>query len=134
VFSFTTPPLDPVTTTLDKLAAGDINGDGVPDVVILARQTQDTKWSNRLTWTDAVVYMADTFGPVDINGDGETPDFAGTYTKTVISNDGFRTHLSRKSAAAVQVEVGAESASGAARRRHAARDHPAGREWHRCDR
>jgi hypothetical protein len=118
IYSFTTPQLDPVDSSLDKLSAakfdkkfaeaiedgdydefyeqlnGDINGDTVPDIVILVRNQGDTSYSNDMEDSDAVVYIADTFGAgVDINGDGESPDFAGTYTKTVISNDSFKTHL-----------------------------------------
>ena len=91
--NFVSPPIDPTTSSLDKPTAGDINGDGVPDIVILVRQTADTHWNNKLEDSDAVVFIANTFGAADINGDGKTPDFNGTYTRTVIANDDFRTHL-----------------------------------------
>ncbi|MHC4958615.1 MAG: FG-GAP repeat domain-containing protein, partial [Planctomycetota bacterium] len=48
---------------------GDINADGMPDCAVLGSEPQ-------FAW----VLLADTFGDVDINGDGHAPDFAGTYT------------------------------------------------------
>lgn len=63
------------------ITCGDINADGMPDAAILGTHPED-----------AWVLMADTFGPsVDVNGDGITPDFAGTYTRTaiIITQDKF---------------------------------------------
>jgi hypothetical protein len=58
------------------------------------RNDADSTGTNKLTETDAAIFIADTFGPdVDFNGDGVAPDFAGSYTKTLIVNNDFRVDL-----------------------------------------
>ncbi|MEM8884003.1 MAG: IPT/TIG domain-containing protein [Planctomycetota bacterium] len=91
-FSFTIPVVSPAETIPQRITAGDINADGVVDMVSIARQSD---WNgNDVEDPDAFVYIADTFGEtVDVNGDGVTPDFAGTFTRTVIENDTVKTYL-----------------------------------------
>ncbi len=61
------------------MVAGDVNADGVQDIVQLGQ-------GDVVGW----IMIADTFGDgVDINGDGKSPDFAGTYTVTTIEHDDF---------------------------------------------
>jgi len=55
---------------------GDINADGVPDVAVLGTYPE-------MAW----VLWADTFGDIDVNGDGRKPDFAGTFTREAIVID-----------------------------------------------
>jgi len=65
---------EPVGTSV---AAGDINADGVPDAAVLAHDGPVDVW----------IMIANTFGPVDINGDGVAPDFDGTFTPTALNHD-----------------------------------------------
>ncbi|MHC4450749.1 MAG: IPT/TIG domain-containing protein, partial [Planctomycetota bacterium] len=86
-FNFTVVnPAAPLTARPDKVTLGDINQDGVLDVALLVRG-DDTTWLP-LEGPEVYILMADTFGDnVDINGDGVTPDFAGSFTQQTISSD-----------------------------------------------
>jgi len=69
-----------------KVTTGDINADGLQDAVLLT--TDD---SLQLSTPEAAVFFADHFGAtVDVNGDGVMPDFAGTFTRFVVSNDAIK--------------------------------------------
>jgi len=71
-----------------KVTIGDVNRDGVPDIVVLAEQTSISGPDA----PEAFLLLADTFGPgVDRDGDGKSPDFAGTFTAQVINDPNVRT-------------------------------------------
>ena len=71
-----------------KVAVGDINNDGVPDIVVLAQQTFNAGTGA----PDAFVLLADTFGPgIDRDGDGDSPDFAGSFTAQTINHPDAQT-------------------------------------------
>ncbi|MHC4940788.1 MAG: FG-GAP repeat domain-containing protein, partial [Planctomycetota bacterium] len=86
-YSFTvTNPAAPLTARPDKVTLGDVNQDGVIDVALLVRG-DDSTWLP-LQGPEAYILMADTFGEsVDINGDGVTPDWAGSFTQQSIESD-----------------------------------------------
>jgi len=87
-YGYPIPNVDPSFTDPDKLTSGDINGDGVPDVVALARQ-----FTTELDYDEVFVFIADTFGDIDVDGDGKKPDFAGTFTRFVLEDDDLKTNL-----------------------------------------
>ncbi len=71
-----------------KVAVGDVNVDGVPDVVVLAQQST----SAGAGAPEAFLLLADTFGAgVDRDGDGNSPDFAGSFTAQVINHPDMQT-------------------------------------------
>jgi hypothetical protein len=86
-FNFTVVnPAAPLTARPDKVTLGDINQDGVLDAALLVRG-DDSTWLP-LEGPEVYVMMADTFGEnVDINGDGVTPDWAGSFTQQSIESD-----------------------------------------------
>ncbi|MHC4160986.1 MAG: IPT/TIG domain-containing protein [Planctomycetota bacterium] len=55
---------------------GDINQDGMPDAAVLGTNTL-------VCW----VLYANTFGTADVNGDGVTPDFAGSFNRVEVRAD-----------------------------------------------
>ncbi len=81
IYTLPTPDL---TGTGDNIplqpAVGDINADGVNDVAVYAAHP-----------VEAYILLADTAGDQDLNGDGVTPDWVGTFTRHAIVNntDGF---------------------------------------------
>jgi len=71
-----------------KIAIGDVNADGVPDIVVLAQQTN----SAGAGAPEAFLLLADTFGPgIDRDGDGDSPDFAGSFSVQVINHPDMQT-------------------------------------------
>ncbi|MHC4953299.1 MAG: IPT/TIG domain-containing protein [Planctomycetota bacterium] len=69
-----------------ELTIGDINGDGLPDAAMMVRAATPD-----ISKPEVYVFIADSFGKEDVNGDGITPDFAGTFTKYVINDTTVRT-------------------------------------------
>lgn len=77
-------------STPGKVVVGDVNADGVPDIVVLAEQAHDAGTAA----PEAFLLLANTFGPgVDRNGDGKTPDFAGSFTTQVINDPSVETWI-----------------------------------------
>jgi hypothetical protein len=71
-----------------KVAIGDVNVDGVPDVVVLAQQSNSAGGNA----PEAFLLLADTFGPgVDRDGDGKSPDFAGSFTAQAVNHPDMQT-------------------------------------------
>jgi len=76
-------------TAPGRLAVGDINADGIADAAVLAYQ-----FGTEVELVDVILYFGDHFGPgVDVNGDGVTPDFAGTFTTVLATNETVATNL-----------------------------------------
>jgi len=70
-----------------KLATGDINGDGLPDVAALAQMN-----GLLLDTPEIFVFLSDSFGAAtDVNGDGVAPDFAGSFTQFALGDDTVKT-------------------------------------------
>jgi hypothetical protein len=75
-----------------KVAIGDVNADGVPDIVVLAQQTKRADGA-----PEAYLFLADTFGAgIDRDGDGKSPDFAGTFSVQVINHPDMQTLVSEE--------------------------------------
>ncbi|MGH7163499.1 MAG: IPT/TIG domain-containing protein, partial [Planctomycetota bacterium] len=91
-FTFGVPNTANDVSFPDRITAGDINADGMPDIVALARQTSPSSDASN---AEAYVFLANTFGPLDVNRDGLKPDFAGSFTRFVISNDAVQTWLEK---------------------------------------
>jgi hypothetical protein len=71
-----------------RMAIGDVNRDGVPDIVVLAEQAN----SVGTLAPDAFLLLANTYGPgVDRDGDGKWPDFAGSFTAQVVNHPEMQT-------------------------------------------
>ncbi|MHC4940772.1 MAG: IPT/TIG domain-containing protein [Planctomycetota bacterium] len=85
-FAYRIPTGVPVDAVPHELTIGDINADGLPDAAMMVRAgTPD------VSKPEVYVFIADSFGDEDVNGDGKTPDFAGTFTKYVINDTTVRT-------------------------------------------
>jgi len=85
-FSYRIPTGVPLDAVPHELTIGDINADGLPDAAMMVRAgTPD------VTKPEVYVFLADSFGDEDVNGDGKTPDFAGTFSKYVINDTTVRT-------------------------------------------
>ena len=85
-FAFRIPTGVALDAVPHELTIGDINNDGIPDAAMMVRAG-----SPDVTKPEVYVFIADTFGDVDVNGDGVTPDFAGTFTKHIINDLTLRT-------------------------------------------
>jgi hypothetical protein len=80
----------PALSAPGRMAVGDVNRDGIPDVVVLAEQVT----SAGAAAPEAFLFLADTFGSgVDRDGDGKSPDFAGTFTAQVINHPQMQTWI-----------------------------------------
>jgi len=76
-----------------RMAVGDVNRDGIPDIVVLAEQVT----SAGVGAPEAFLFLADTFGDgVDRDGDGKSPDFAGTFTAQVINHPDMQTWIPKE--------------------------------------
>lgn len=71
-----------------KVTIGDVNADGVPDVVVLVQQSANAG----SLLPEAFLLLANTFGAgIDRNGDGKAPDFAGSFTAQAINHPEMQT-------------------------------------------
>ena len=85
-FSFRIPTGVPTDAVPHEITTGDINGDGVTDVAMMVRAADGD-----VSKPEVYVFLANTFGDEDVNGDGVTPDFAGDFTRYVINDLTVRT-------------------------------------------
>ncbi len=92
-FLFGVPAAYPLYSAPGKVTVADVNRDGVVDAVVLAQNTTANGAGDEPGLPDAFVYLADTFGSLDVNGDGKAPDFAGTFTVRSINHTGLRTFV-----------------------------------------
>ncbi|MEE8106266.1 MAG: IPT/TIG domain-containing protein [Planctomycetota bacterium] len=85
--AFSLPAEAPNNSNPDKVAVGDIDADGVPDAACLNRviSSGDT--------IDGFVFLANTFGTFDFNGDGVTPDFEGSFNIFIINDEDHKPEL-----------------------------------------
>ncbi len=83
----------PLYSAPGKITVADVNRDGVNDAVVLAQNTTANGAGDDPSLPDAFLYQADTFGTLDVNGDGKAPDFAGTFTIKTVNHLGVRTFV-----------------------------------------
>ncbi|MHC4550358.1 MAG: IPT/TIG domain-containing protein [Planctomycetota bacterium] len=83
-FSFTLPGVASAPNVVPSaITLGDINADGVPDAAILGR-------NDHVAW----MFLSNTFGAgIDINGDGVTPDFDGSFTRIALDDADLETFI-----------------------------------------